>query len=111
MFGSASTCSGPAIASASCSGRAWRRNSHSSSGSMGGASPGSPRTLTLSSGHSTSESDHLVATTEHLMGGGLRAVHGYTQSDEISLLFHPDEDSFSRQERKYNSILASEGAP
>ena len=27
-------------------------------------------------------------------------------SDEISLLFHPDEDTFGRKVRKYNSLLA-----
>jgi tRNA(His) guanylyltransferase len=52
--------------------------------------------------------DMMLATTEHLMQCGFRIVYGYTQSDEISLLFHEDEAAFGRKERKYNSILASE---
>jgi len=54
--------------------------------------------------------DHMVATTEHLMNCGFRVVYGYSQSDEISLLFHPDEDAFSRKVRKYISILAGEAS-
>lgn len=41
---------------------------------------------------------------------GFRVVYGFTQSDEISLLFHPDEDSFERKLRKYDSILAAEAS-
>jgi tRNA(His) 5'-end guanylyltransferase len=52
----------------------------------------------------------MVATTEHLMNCGFRVVYAYTQSDEISLLFHPDEDAFARKVRKYNSILAGEAS-
>jgi tRNA(His) 5'-end guanylyltransferase len=33
-------------------------------------------------------------------------VYGYTQSDEISLLFSADEQSYSRKTRKLNSLLA-----
>jgi tRNA(His) guanylyltransferase len=54
--------------------------------------------------------DMMVATTEHLMGCGFRVVYGYTQSDEISLLFHPDEDSFGRKVRKLVSVLAGEAS-
>ena len=55
--------------------------------------------------------DHMVATTEHLMNDcGFRVVYGYTQSDEISLLVHRDEDLFGRKVRKYNSILAGEAS-
>src|SRR5215467_422856 len=52
--------------------------------------------------------DMMVSTTEHLMNCGFRVVYGYTQSDEISLLFHPKEDAFGRKLRKYDSILAGE---
>jgi hypothetical protein len=38
---------------------------------------------------------------------GFRVVYGYTQSDEISLLFHRDEDAFGR---KFDSILAGEAS-
>ncbi|NBD11594.1 tRNA(His) guanylyltransferase Thg1 family protein [Corallococcus silvisoli] len=54
--------------------------------------------------------DMMVATTEHLMNCGFRILYGYTQSDEISLLFHPDEDTFGRKTRKLNSILAGEAS-
>src|SRR3569833_1813901 len=35
-----------------------------------------------------------IATVEHLLYCGFRAIYGYTQSDEISLLFHRDEALF-----------------
>lgn len=54
--------------------------------------------------------DHMVGTVEHLMNCGFRAVYGYTQSDEISLLFHRDEDSFDRKLRKFDSVLAGEAS-
>jgi tRNA(His) 5'-end guanylyltransferase len=54
--------------------------------------------------------DYMVATVEHLMQCGFRVVYGYTQSDEISLLFHRDEAAFERKLRKYNSILAGEAS-
>ncbi|ALF53889.1 guanylyltransferase [Nostoc piscinale CENA21] len=54
--------------------------------------------------------DYMVSTVEHLMNCGFRIIYGYTQSDEISLLFHRDEESFSRKLRKLNSILAGEAS-
>ena len=54
--------------------------------------------------------DYMVATTQHLMQCGFRVIYGYTQSDEISLLFHIDESAFERKLRKYNSILAGEAS-
>ena len=51
-----------------------------------------------------------MATVSHLMDCGFRVVYGYTQSDEISLLFHPDEDGFGRKLRKWLSILAGEAS-
>ncbi len=54
--------------------------------------------------------DYMVDTTEHLMNCGFRVLYGYTQSDEISLLFHRDETSFGRKLRKYNSVLAGEAS-
>ncbi len=51
--------------------------------------------------------DLMVATAQYLVAeSGFQIVYGYTQSDEISLLFHPGESSFGRKMRKYNSILA-----
>ena len=54
--------------------------------------------------------DYMVATTTHLMNCGFRVIYGYTQSDEISLLFHWQETSFGRKVRKYNSVLAGEAS-
>jgi len=54
--------------------------------------------------------DHMIATVQHLMNSGFRALYGYAQSDEISLLFHRDETLFDRKLRKYDSILAGEAS-
>jgi tRNA(His) guanylyltransferase len=54
--------------------------------------------------------DAMVATVEHLMSCGFQVVFGYTQSDEISLLFGRDENSFGRNVRKWTSILAGEAS-
>lgn len=50
--------------------------------------------------------DMMVETVKSLMNYGFRVIYGYTESDEISLLFHPEEDTFGRKVRKYNSLLA-----
>lgn len=54
--------------------------------------------------------DAMIETTKHLMDCGFRMVYGYTQSDEISLLFHLKDDTFGRKDRKLISILASEAS-
>lgn len=55
--------------------------------------------------------DLMVDTAEHLMSGcGFRMVYGYTESDEISLLFGLTENSFGRKLRKLISILAGEAS-
>jgi len=54
--------------------------------------------------------DAMTTTAEHLMNCGFRVIYGYTQSDEISILFHPNEQSFSRKLRKYHSVLAGEAS-
>jgi len=54
--------------------------------------------------------DLMIETTAHLMNCGFNALYGYTQSDEISLLFHPRITTFDRKVRKYNSILAGEAS-
>jgi tRNA(His) 5'-end guanylyltransferase len=55
--------------------------------------------------------DLMVETAEHLMAGcGFNMVYGYTESDEISLLFGLEESSFGRKLRKLISILAGEGS-
>lgn len=50
--------------------------------------------------------DLMVNTVKQLMDCGFRICYGFTESDEISLLFNPDENTFGRKVRKYNSILA-----
>lgn len=52
----------------------------------------------------------MANTTKHLMNTGFNVIYGYTQSDEISLLFHPDEDTFNRKTRKIISVLAGEAS-
>ncbi|HZL37106.1 MAG TPA: tRNA(His) guanylyltransferase Thg1 family protein [Tepidisphaeraceae bacterium] len=54
--------------------------------------------------------DLMAATTEHLMDCGFQVIYGYTQSDEISLLFAREESTFRRKTRKYNSVLAGEAS-
>lgn len=54
--------------------------------------------------------DYMLATTEHLMSCGFKIVYGYTQSDEISLLFHRDDTTYGRLTRKINSVLAGEAS-
>ena len=54
--------------------------------------------------------DCMVKTAERLMQCGFGVVYAYTQSDEISLLFRRDEQTFGRKLRKYNSILAGEAS-
>ena len=54
--------------------------------------------------------DLMVATTKSLMTCGFKVVYAYTESDEISLLFDPDERVFGRKLRKYNSTLAGEAS-
>lgn len=55
--------------------------------------------------------DLMVDTTKYIMkNSGFNIVYGYTQSDEISLLFHPDEKSFGRKVRKLNTTLAGEAS-
>ncbi len=54
--------------------------------------------------------DIMVETVKHLMECGFKITYGYTQSDEISLLFDLNENLFQRKERKLNSVLAGEAS-
>lgn len=54
--------------------------------------------------------DMMVETTKHLMTCGFKVVYGFTESDEISLLFDLEETAFGRKTRKYNSVLAGEAS-
>jgi tRNA(His) guanylyltransferase len=53
---------------------------------------------------------YMTETVKHLMNVGLNIIYGYTESDEISLLFHIKEASYGRKYRKINSILAGEAS-
>lgn len=52
----------------------------------------------------------MTDTVKHLMNCGFRIVYGFTESDEISLLFHPDDNTFGRKVRKIDSTLAGEAS-
>ncbi|HCN50657.1 MAG TPA: guanylyltransferase [Chryseobacterium sp.] len=52
----------------------------------------------------------MTNTVKHLFNSGFRIIYGYTQSDEISLLIHKDDNTFSRKIRKINSVLAGEAS-
>lgn len=54
--------------------------------------------------------DYMIETVKHLMNCGFDVMYGFTESDEISLLFDFHEMAFSRKHRKYNSILAGEAS-
>jgi tRNA(His) guanylyltransferase len=54
--------------------------------------------------------DMMLDTVEHLMICGFKVIYGYTESDEISLLFAHDENGFNRKLRKLNSVLAGEAS-
>ena len=54
--------------------------------------------------------DLMIETVKALMNVGFRIVYGYTESDEISLLFHPEDHTFGRKVRKINTTLAGEAS-
>jgi len=54
--------------------------------------------------------DMMLTTIEHLMNCGIDIKYGYTQSDEISLLFAYSATIFNRKLRKLNSVLAGEAS-
>src|SRR5918999_4688273 len=54
--------------------------------------------------------DLMLETLRHLMDCGFRALYGYTQSDEMSVLLHLEETALARKERKLLSILAGEAS-
>lgn len=55
--------------------------------------------------------DLMVDTTANLMKeSGFNIVYGYTESDEISLLFNKNEDTFGRKVRKINTTLSAEAS-
>ncbi|KAB1229598.1 tRNA(His) guanylyltransferase Thg1 family protein [Chryseobacterium viscerum] len=52
----------------------------------------------------------MIDTTKYLFSIGFKVIYGYTQSDEISLLIHKDDNTFNRKIRKINSVLAGEAS-
>ena len=54
--------------------------------------------------------DMMIETVNALMQCGFRIIYGYTESDEISLLFHYNDNSFGRKVRKINTTLAGEAS-
>ena len=54
--------------------------------------------------------DCMVAALRHVMNCGFSTVYGYTQSDEMSVMFRRDESAFGRKLRKFDSILAGEAS-
>ena len=54
--------------------------------------------------------DYMVETAKHLMNCGFKVMYGYTESDEISLLLHRDENLFGRKARKLVSVFAGEAS-
>ena len=54
--------------------------------------------------------DLMISTVKALMNAGFRIIYGYTESDEISLLFHPADNTFGRKVRKINTTLAGEAS-
>ncbi len=46
--------------------------------------------------------DMMINTVKALMNCGFQVVYGFTESDEISLLFHKDENTL--EEKSENSI-------
>jgi tRNA(His) 5'-end guanylyltransferase len=49
-------------------------------------------------------------TAQHVMDCGFRTLYAYTQSDEISMLLHPEDVTYDHKTRKLLSILAGEAS-
>lgn len=54
--------------------------------------------------------DCMVSTLQHVMGSGFSTLYGYTQSDEMSVLFRREDTTFGRKLRKLLSVLAGEAS-
>ena len=54
--------------------------------------------------------DLMTDTVKALMNARFQIVYGFTESDEISLLFRPGDNTFGRKVRKINSTLAGEAS-
>ncbi|WP_035609055.1 tRNA(His) guanylyltransferase Thg1 family protein [Haloferula sp. BvORR071] len=54
--------------------------------------------------------DAMLATIKRLMECGFKIPFAYAQSDEISLLFHLEDQTFDRKHRKWLSVLSGEAS-
>ncbi|WP_372368601.1 tRNA(His) guanylyltransferase Thg1 family protein [Candidatus Uabimicrobium sp. HlEnr_7] len=54
--------------------------------------------------------DAMIATTKHVMQAGFQAIYAYVESDEISILFSQNDNTFRRKIRKWLSTLAGEAS-
>lgn len=54
--------------------------------------------------------DCMIETTKHIINCGFKIIYAYTESDEISLLFSCQDQTFSHKVRKLNTILAGEAS-
>lgn len=54
--------------------------------------------------------DHMINTAKHLMECGFNFSYGYTQSDEISLIFDSAENPYGGKIRKIITVLAGEAS-
>lgn len=54
--------------------------------------------------------DLMAGAAGHLVDCGFKVVYAYSQSDEISLLLHREDQTFGRKLRKLNSTLAGEAS-
>ncbi len=54
--------------------------------------------------------DAMLGTVGHLMDCGFRTIYGFTESDEISILLHVEDQSFGRKIRKLDSVFAGEAS-
>ena len=54
--------------------------------------------------------DAMIETVSHLMNCGFKITYGYSQSDEISILFDKNENAFARKTRKLLSVLSGEAS-
>lgn len=72
---------------------------------------GLTKSLDFSKPYDDTFSLHMLKTVQYLMEEcGFKVEYGYTQSDEISLLFGINEDMFNRKIRKFTSVLAGEAS-
>lgn len=54
--------------------------------------------------------DAMLTVMKRLMECGFKIPFAYAQSDEISLLFHPEDRTFDRKHRKWLSVLSGEAS-